>query len=54
MVTLEDIYGTADMDLIHRLHPTWDFYRDENGVLKCRVKSDKKEDPAGGTEASSG
>jgi hypothetical protein len=43
-MTLEDIYGTADLELIQLLHPTWEFYRDAKGELKCRSKSDKKED----------
>lgn len=58
MVTLEDVYGHADMMLIQRLHPNWEFFRDDKGVLKCRLKtdgkSDKKEDPTAGTEGASG
>lgn len=54
MVTLEDVYGTADMRLLQHLHPDWEFYRDDKGVLKCRLKSDKKEDPTADTEGASG
>ena len=43
-MTLEDIYGDADLNLIKLLHPNWEFYRDDQGNLQCRLKSDKKED----------
>lgn len=42
MVTLEDVYGNADLDLIMLMHPTWDFYRNEHGFLCCRIKSQTK------------
>jgi hypothetical protein len=53
MVTLEDMYGNADMNLLALMYPTLEFYRDTEGVLKCRSKSGKKEEPAVGAEASS-
>jgi hypothetical protein len=43
MVTLEDVYGNADLDLIMLMHPTWDFYRNEHGFLCCRIKQTKRE-----------
>jgi hypothetical protein len=43
-MTLEDIYGKADLNLIKLLHPNWEFYRDDQGDLQCRLKSNKKED----------
>ena len=50
MVTLDDIYGNADFWLIEKLHPNWEFYR-EDGVLKCRSKNGKKEEPSVGADA---
>jgi hypothetical protein len=53
-MTLEDIYGKADLNLIELLHPNWEFYRDAKGELKCRSKSDKKEDSPTKVGVSSG
>lgn len=56
MVTLEDMYGNADLNLLALMYPHLEFYRDTEGVLKCRLKpkSDKKEDPTADTEGASG
>ena len=42
MVTLDDIYRNADLNLIMHMHPTWEFYRNEHGFLCCRIKKQIK------------
>lgn len=44
MTTLEDVYGGADMMIIHAQHPNWDFYRNNRGFLCCRIKSQTKKE----------